>query len=86
MSRSSLKSVARLIDIANEKVDVSTQFLQDLEYSIEKTENNNDYIPSKTYKPSSLKCIRSAYFQIIGEIPDKSNTTASLTGICESRN
>ena len=83
--RNSLKSVARLIDIANEKVDVSTQFLQDLEYSIEKTENNNDYIPSKTYKPSSLKCIRSAYFQIIGEIPDESNTTASLTGICESR-
>jgi len=83
--RNSLKSVARLIDIANEKVDVSTQFLQDLEYSIEKTENNNDYIPSKTYKPSSLKCIRSAYFQIIGEIPDKSNTTASLAGICESR-
>ena len=83
--RSSLKSVARLIDIANEQVSIEQQFLQDLEYSIEKTENNNDYTPSKTYKPSSLKCIRSAYFQIIGEIPDKSNTTALLAGICESR-
>lgn len=79
-----IKNIFNLIDCANNEISIEQQFLNDLEYSIKKDDEQNEYIPSKTYKPSSLKCIRNAYFQIIGETPNKSNTTASLVGICES--
>lgn len=86
MARNSLKNVARLIDVANNEVSIEKQFLMDLEHSIELEETKNVYIPSKTYKPSSMICERQMVYQVLGYEPEKDNTTASLTGICESRN
>lgn len=45
----------------------------------------SDGKPSRTYKPSSLKCMRQMYFQIVGADLDKNSTnTSSFYGICES--
>lgn len=83
MARSSLKNVAKLIDIANQEVSIEEQFLTDLKTSIEKA-NNEPYKPSQTIKPSSFNCIRNAYYQLIGAEPEQSNSTYNLAGICES--
>lgn len=83
MTRSSLKSVAKLIDIANQEVSIEEQFLQDLKTSIEKA-NNEPYKPSQTIKPSSFNCIRNAYYQLIGVEPEQQKNTYNLAGICES--
>lgn len=41
--------------------------------------------PSKTYKPSSLKCMRDMYYQVIGADLDKqSEKSGDFYGICES--
>jgi hypothetical protein len=83
MSRN-IKNVMRLIDVANNELPIEKQFLLDLEHSIELEETKNSYIPSRTYKPSSMLCERQMVYQVLGYEPEKDNTTASLTGICES--
>lgn len=55
--------------------------------------NDNEYYvcmysdgkPSRTYKPSSMKCIRNMYYQVIGADQDKqSSKTSDFYGICDS--
>ena len=84
MPRSSLKNVAKLISIANNEVSLEQQFLIDLQNSIEKTVEQNSSLPSKTYKPSGMNCNRAMVYQVLGYIPDKSNASYQLEGICES--
>lgn len=41
--------------------------------------------PTKTYKPSSLNCLRQMYYQIIGaDVDEESSKTSDFYGICES--
>lgn len=40
--------------------------------------------PSRTYKPSSMKCMRNMYYQVIGADLDKATQTSESCGICES--
>ena len=84
MARSSLKSVMRLIDAANEKLSVEDEFLADLKRSIEMTADKDQRLPSKTYKPSGMNCIRQSYYQIRGIQPDPSSSSYTLVGICNS--
>lgn len=84
MSRSALKNISRLIQTANNELPIEKAFVADLKRSIEITESKNVRTPSKTYKPSSLKCIRNMYYQVTGTEPDKSDTSAILVGICET--
>lgn len=83
MSRQSLKSVARLIDVANNQVSIEQQFLMDLEHSIEETALKDSGQPSKTHKPSSMLCTRQMVYQVLGYKVAK-DTSASMQGICES--
>ena len=84
MARSSLKSVMRLLDDVNIEPAVEESFLYDLKRSIEKTEYKNRRLPSQTYKPSGMNCIRSMYYQIIGVEPTDSPANYSNVGICNS--
>lgn len=84
MARNSLKNICKLIDIANNELSIEKQFLMDLEYSIQKTDEKNTKLPSKTYKPSGMLCTRQMVYQVLGYEPDKNANTASLIGICES--
>ena len=82
--RSSLKSVMRLIDVATEKLSPEDAFLSDLKRSIELTDEKNRRLPSQTYKPSGMNCIRSMYYQVTGQEPDPANSAYRMVGICNS--
>lgn len=84
MSRNSLKNICRLINEVSADIPVEQQFLSDLKRSIELTETKNKRLPSKTYKPSSMNCIRNMYYQRIGKEQDKGNVGYCLVGICNS--
>ena len=61
MSRNALKNVIRLIDTATETVSTEEKFLADLKRSIEMDDEKNHRLPSKTYKPSGMNCIRQSF-------------------------
>lgn len=63
---------------------IQEEFLDKLKWSIEETERKNLYTPSKTYKPSSMKCIRNMFFQVKGVTPDISDKRFTLVGIAKS--
>ena len=75
----------RLIDAAKETLPPEQSFLNDLKRSIEMTADKGDgRLPSKTYKPSGMNCIRASYYQIMGVQPDPSSSSYTLVGICNS--
>ena len=84
MARNSLKNVCRLIETAKETLPVEQDFLNDLKRSIEMTADKNTRLPSKTYKPSGMNCIRASYYQLTGVQPDPSSSNYTLVGICNS--
>jgi CRISPR/Cas system-associated exonuclease Cas4 (RecB family) len=84
MARSSLKNICKLIDVANGTFLPEQSFLNDLKRSIELTEEKNRRLPSKTYKPSSLHCIRNMWYQVTGKDLDTTTSNYCGIGICES--
>lgn len=84
MARNSLKNVMRLIETAKDTLSPEQDFLNDLERSIELTANKGQRLPSKTYKPSGMNCIRQSYYQIVGIKPDESSANYTVVGICNS--
>lgn len=84
MARNSLKNVCRLIEATKTTLPVEQEFLADLKRSIELEADKSYKIPSKTYKPSGMNCIRASYYQLTGKEPDKENANYTLVGICNS--
>lgn len=84
MARNSLKNVCRLIDIAKADSPVEQSFLTDLQRSIEMTDEKNRRLPSRTYKPSGMKCIRSMWYGVMGKEQDEGSSNYTLIGICNS--
>ncbi len=84
MAKSNLKSLHRLIAAAKNEIPINEVFLNDLKACIEKIDAQEARKPSKSYKPSSLKCIRNMYFQKIGAELDEVRGSYCLVGICES--
>lgn len=84
MARNSLKNVCRLIESATVSLPPEQDFLNDLKRSIELEANKDSSLPSKTYKPSGMNCIRASYYQITGVKPDKSDANYAFVGICNS--
>lgn len=84
MPRNSLKSISKLIDRVNDKLSVEEMFLSDLKRSIEIWDAKSSRKPSQTYKPSSLRCVRNMYYQIIGAEPDEAPSNYCSVGICNS--
>lgn len=84
MARNSLKNVCRLIQAAKETLPPEQDFLNDLKRSIEMTADKDTRLPSKTYKPSGMNCIRASYYQITGTQPDEGSSNYTLVGICNS--
>lgn len=84
MSRASLKNVSRLLDITKKNNEPEKSFLEDLKRSIEMDANRPGDPLSKTYKPSSMKCLRSMYYMVTGTQPDPGTTGYCMVGICNS--
>jgi CRISPR/Cas system-associated exonuclease Cas4 (RecB family) len=76
------RNIHRLIDAAVRVLPIEESFLADLTSSIEKQDETR--MPSKSYKPSSLNCIRNMYFQVTGVTPDAQRADSTLIGICQS--
>ena len=84
MARNSLKNVCRLISSVKEQLPPEQDFLNDLKRSIELEADKYGGMPSKTYKPSGMNCMRSSYYQLMGIQPDEASSSYSLVGICNS--
>lgn len=84
MARNSLKNVCRLIETAKAVLPPEQDFLNDLKRSIEMTADKDARLPSKTYKPSGMNCIRASYYQIVGVEPDQASSNYTSVGICNS--
>lgn len=84
MARASLKNIARLIETTKAELPVEKEFLADLKRSIEISANKEKRLPSKTYKPSSMNCIRNMWYQVTGVEPDDGETPYALVGISNS--
>lgn len=84
MAKQSFKNICRLIDCAKEDIAPEQSFLSDLKRSIEMTNSKNSRAPSKSYKPSSMTCIRNMYYQVTGHKQDEGYTPYTLVGICNS--
>lgn len=84
MARQAFKNICRLIDSAKEEVAPEQSFLSDLKRSIELTNDKASRAPSKTYKPSSMTCIRNMYYQVTGQPQDPQASNYTLVGICNS--
>ena len=74
----SRKSLINMIKAGN---DYEKSFLAELSYTI--TNNQEEYIPSKTLKPSSIKCPRCAVMQVLGYKQDEEQRTETSIGITE---
>lgn len=84
MAKTTNKNIHRLINAATQVIPVEQSFVADLLTSIERHELENSRKPSKSYKPSSMNCLRNMYFQITGEPQDGERSSACLIGINES--
>lgn len=84
MGRKSLKNIINLIDAEKSEMPVEQSFLNDLNRSIELTDEKNSRPGSKTYKPSGMNCIRQSYYVITGASEDEHNANSGIIGICES--
>lgn len=84
MARQSLKNVFKLIEAATNEMPINEQFVADLKAAIEKQDSKESRIPSKSYKPSSMACIRNMYFQVTGVTPEQERSNATLIGIVQS--
>lgn len=84
MARKSLISIMSMLDAEKESQSVEKMFLTDLERSIELDAKNNKKVPSKTYKPSSMNCMRASYYVITGTTPTNEESNYVLEGICNA--
>lgn len=82
--RDSLKNIFQLIDSAKNELPVEEDFLNNLKRSIEMDADKNSRKPSKSYKPSSMNCIRNMYYQRIGQDQDEGLTSYTIVGITNS--
>lgn len=79
-----MRNIHRLIKEANAQVPVGEQFVSDLKRAIEIEHGKTTRAPSKSYKPSSLLCVRNMWYQVIGQEPEPSSFDACLIGIVQT--
>ena len=84
MAKQQFKNICRLLDSVKEDVAPEQSFLGDFKRSIELTNARESREPSRTYKPSSMTCIRNMYYQVKGVPQDEGYTPYTLIGICNS--
>lgn len=84
MARNSLKNVMRMIESVKENLEPENDFLHDLERTIELDAESSDYIPSRTYKPSGMNCMRASFYQITGVKLDDEPRSYVGVSICNS--
>lgn len=82
MVRLAIRNLSRSLNAEVSNSSVDRRFLRGLTDYIEHSSKNRK--PSKSYKPSSLKCLRQMYYQITGTEVDDSLADAGNVGMAES--
>lgn len=80
MGRTNLMSMLK--NASQPKIDYGKKFCNDFIFSIESLAKKNSRPPTPTLKPSSLRCLRSGFFQMV-QAPYTDSSSYSLIGICE---
>lgn len=78
------RRIGKLITASVKQQPLNKAFLTDVMSAIEVLDQRGARKPSKTYKPSSLVCLRQMYFQVVGETPDDSRTEYSAIGMADT--
>lgn len=78
------KNILNLIDAETNNLSPQESFLSDLKRSIELDDAKGHRLPSKTYKPSMMNCIRASYYQLTGVTPDEGTANYTIIGIANS--
>ena len=82
MGKTFINNMHNMINAQKESYSVEKLFLQDLLNTVEKEQSKRQ--PSRSYKPSSLICLRQMYYQIIGAEQEQERGNARLIGMGES--
>lgn len=79
-----LKNLLKLVNQTANKMPVEKSFLQDLKRSIELTDEKSRTPGSKSYKPSSMHCIRQMAYIRLGKPIDDTGSSYMGIGICNA--
>ena len=80
----SRKSLFEIIKNANNDNSLADSFLNDFIYTIEKSDMDNKRKPSRSFKPSNLRCNRASVLGVMGAKLDDTKTTHNLIAICRN--
>lgn len=78
------RKLGKLVTASVKKQPLNKAFLTDVMSVIETLDRKSSRMPSKTYKPSSMVCMRQMYYQVTGEKPDESRTDYASVGMADT--
>lgn len=78
------RKLGKLVTASVRKQPLNKAFLTDVMSAIEVLDSRSSRMPSKTYKPSSLVCMRQMYYQVTGERPDDTKTDYASIGMADT--
>lgn len=83
-SRIALSNIINSIERSKTERSIEDLFVEQLDMSVKETQKLESHLPSKTYKPSGMNCMRACFYSILGApiVPEIKNLSA--LGICES--
>lgn len=78
------RKLGKLVTASAKKQPLNKAFLTDVMSAIEALDRKGRRMPSRTYKPSSMVCMRQMYYMVTGEKPDESRTDYASVGMADT--
>ena len=78
------RKLGKLVTASVKKQPLNKAFLTDVMSAIEVLDRKGRRMPSRTYKPSSMVCMRQMYYMVTGEKPDESRTDYASVGMADT--
>lgn len=78
------RKLGKLVTASVQKQPLNKAFLTDVMSAIEVLDRKGRRMPSRTYKPSSMVCMRQMYYMVTGEKPDESRTDYASVGMADT--
>lgn len=78
------RKLGKLVTASVKQQPLNKVFLTDVMSAIEVLDRRGRRMPSKTYKPSSMVCMRQMYYMVTGEKPDDTITDYCSIGMADT--
>ena len=78
------RKLGKLVTASAKKQPLNKAFLTDVMSAIEVLDSKGKRMPSRSYKPSSMVCMRQMYYQVTGERPDDTRTDYASVGMADT--